>query len=476
MSRVTNREREMLINMCKVLILTILALAGACSPSRHLHQGQYLLDRVDLEINDSTGVLTSKTMMPYVHQRPNNKFLHISRLRLGVYNMSGKDSTNWWNKWLRKLGEAPVIYTREAAQSDSTQLLRAMRNAGFMGASVKIDSAPDATRKSIKLKYILDAGIPHTIESISYDFPNDTLREAVMRDSDLFIVQPGNRLDRNELEEQRELITSRLRNRGYWAFTKEFITFSADTTEGSHLVDLTMSLRPPYPDQMKRLNLDTHKVYRIGKVSVVTDYLPPGAGVDSPYQQDTLVYRDLNIIYANNKKYLNPETIYENVALQTGSVFRQRDIDRTYQSFGRLPIIKFIQVKTVPSAIPGVVDTYILLTPGKSQTISLELEGTNSEGDLGVAASVNYSHRNLGNSSSNLDFKLRGSYQALNGKLENFIHNHYVEAGFETAFTIPKFLVPFLNDNFKKRVRASTEFHISSNYQERPEFTRLISA
>ena len=114
------------------------------------------------------------------------------------------------------------------------------------------------------------------------------------------------------------------------------------------------------------------------------------------------------------------------------------------------------------------VDVYVLLTPGKSQTIALELEGTNSEGDLGVAAAISYSHRNIGHGSETFTAKLRGAYESLSGKPEGFIHNRYMEYSVDVGLTFPKFKAPFLSDSFKRRIKASTELNLAFNYQERP--------
>lgn len=417
-------------------------------------------------------------MLPYVRQRPNNRFLHISRLRLGVWNMSGNDSTKWWNKWVRRLGEAPVIFDHKATDNDSLQLLRAMNNAGFLSATVGVDSTFDKRHKRIKLAYRLNPGKAHIINHIDYEFPDDSLRSTVMCDSARFIVRCGKRLDRNELESQREWITSRLRNRGYWAFSKEFITFNADTTENSKLVDLTMKINPPYPLESRKTSIDTHTTYSIRKVTVITDY-PGIANFDPRYyvSHDSVEFKGLDILYGK-KRYLRPGVIYDNIFLKPDSRFSQRDIDKTYEALGRLPILKFTQIRLIPveqSESNKLLDAYVMLSPDKSQSITLELEGTNSEGDLGVSAAVNYTHRNAGKGAETLNFKLRGSYQALGGQLDGFIHNRFMEYGAETSVTFPKFKAPFLQESFKRKIKASTELHISLNYQERPEYTRIIS-
>ena len=468
------RNRKILIGIFSWMVIFL----TACSSTKHVPAGQYLLEQVKIRVTDSTMTLTDKTLMPYVRQRPNNKFLSMSPLRLGIYNLSGKDSTKWYNKWVRRLGEAPVIYDVEMMEYDSLQLVNAMRNAGFMDATVNVDTVSDKKHRKLKLTYDLDAGLPHFIETIDYEFPNDTIRELIMRDSLRFPVKVGNRLDRDVLEQQRDYITERLRNRGYWAFSKEFITFNADTTAGSKAVDLTMIVNPPYPIENRKSDVDTHRTYAIRNVTVVTDY--DGSvtkNISDLTAKDTVDYKGLTILYGQ-KEYLRPSVIAENIFLKKGEIFRQRDVDRTYTALGRLGILKFAQVKLVPAGMVGdmgLLDAYVLLTPGKSQSISLEVEGTNSEGDLGLALGVNYTHRNAGRGSETLNVKLRGSYQALNGNLDGFIHDRFMEYGLEGSLSFPKFKAPFLRDSFKRKVRASTEIHMSMNYQERPEYTRIIS-
>ena len=462
-----------------LLVVAAGILLAACSSTRYVPEGHYLLDQVKLNIDDSTGTLNEQEMMSYVRQRPNNRMLHIARMRLGIYNMSGEDSTKWWNKWIRKLGEAPVVYDKSAMETDSTQLLRAMQNAGFLDAKVQVDSTPDSKHRKIKLHYNLEAGVPHMINTVSYDFPDDSIRRVIMRDSSRFIVRPGTRLDRNMLETQRQWITERLRNRGFWAFNKEFISYNADTTENSRLVDLTMIVHPHFATAIHdTVAPEMHQRYYVKNITVITDYDGlKDINIRNIANQDTICYRDIDIIYGKNK-YLRPSVIYENCFLRKGELYSQRDVDNTYEALGRLSILKFVQVRMVPAGSLGdygLVDAYILLTPNKSQSISFEVEGTNSEGDLGVALGINYTHRNAGKGSETLDFKLRGAYQAINGNLEGFIHNRYMEYGVETAVTFPKFKAPLLRESFKRKIKASTEFHLSANYQERPEYTRIIS-
>lgn len=461
------------------LLLSLLTIwLAACNSVRHVPAGERLLDDVNIYLNDSSGKLDETQLMTYVRHQENNRLLWTAKLRLGIYNMSGHDTTKWLNRFVRKLGEPPVLYNEAATLSDAQQLHKAMVNAGYLHSSVTVDTVTDKSGRKMKVKYNLDAGRPYTIRSVEYVFPNDTLRELIMRDSMRFKVQPGSLLDRTALEEERDLITARIRNRGYYAFAKEFITFNADTTEGSELVDLTLTVNPPQNTQPLRAILPTHREYIVRNIIIIPDYDPGVTDNFTQYQAvDTVSYKDVTILYGK-KRYLRPGVLAENCFIRRGRPFRQREVDNTYAALSRLSILKFINIKFIPAGDlgdVGLLDAYILLTRGKSQAFSVEVEGTNSEGDLGVAIGLNYSHRNLGHGSETLSTKIRGAYEALNGDIGGLLHNRYMEYGLEAGLNFPKFKAPFLKDRFKRRIMATTELNLSMNYQERPEYTRIIS-
>lgn len=448
-----------------------------CSSSRHVPAGEYLLDKVKLNISDSTGTLGSEEMINYVRQLPNHKILWSMKLQLGVYNMSGRDTTKWWNRWIRKIGEAPVIYDSTLMEAGVAQLEKAMINKGFLHAQAWADTIRDSRKRKMTVVYNLKAGNPHKISSISYDFPSDTIDGLLAGHSVLDAVRSGDLLDRSRLEDLRNAITARMRNNGYYDFSKEYVTFVADTTGGSRDVDLTVRVSNPGYATPDTTDDGTHRRSLIRNIWFVTDY-DPSAQNQGAMRKDTVEYKDINVVYGE-RRYLRPSVLYDNCWFRKGEPFRQIDSDRTYESLNRLNILKFINIYFRPSGgLPDgtrLLDVFIMLTPGKSQSVAFELEGTNSEGDLGIAASVTYSHRNIGKGSETLTAKIRGAYEAIGGRLEGFIHNRYMEYSVDLGVNFPKFKFPLLRESFKRRIKASTEFNVSMNYQERPEYTRIIA-
>lgn len=462
-----------------VVLLAILALWG-CSTTKHVPKGCYLIDKVSIEMEGESTV-GSGDLYNYLRQVPNHKVLGFLKLQLATYSLSGRDSTKWYNRWLRRIGQAPVIYDQALTDASARQLQLAMVNRGYMDATVSYDTVFNADKKKAKVAYHVTPGEPHVISSVSYNIPDSVMYRFIMADTFLSAPKRGQLLDRSALDETRSRIATNLRNRGYYAFTKEYITFMADTAENSNLIDLTLNVMPPM-SRTEPGHVDSaamHKRYFVKDVYFVTNY-HPGETLQQIHANtsDSVEYRGIKFLYGTDR-YIKPGTLEEKCFITPGTLYRERTIDRTYEALTQLGILRSININTieVPSddEDEAEVDVYILLSRNKKQSITFEVEGTNSEGDLGVGGSVTYQHRNLGHRSELLTAKVRANYESISGNLDGFINDRYTEYAAELGVTFPKFQFPFLSRNFKRKVKASTEFALSFNYQERPEYTRIIA-
>lgn len=470
-------------SLCAAAVLC----AVACSPVKHVPDGEYLLDKVNITVIDDsarTERIETAELYNFLRQQPNHKVLGFAKLQLATYSLSGKDSTRWYNRWLRNLGQPPVIYDDDLTELSRRQLQQALINRGYMDASVDVDTAARPEKKRMAVEYSINAGAPHVIETFDYEIVDPGIGEIVLTDTVERMIGPGDIFDRNLLDAERGRVTQALRNAGYYAFNRECITFTADTVSGSKQIQLTMHIQPPRTIQgAAAAVVDTtamrHLPYSIRSVTFVTDYDAAVAG--TPQERfagrDSLRYKDITVLYGPDR-YIKPGILEEKCLIEPGKPFSAADVDRTYENLSQLGILKFINIEMEPVAtVDGRVwlDAYILLSRNKKQSISVEVEGTNSEGDLGFGVGLTYQHRNLAHASELLTAKVRGSYESLSGDFKDLINNRYTEFAGELGITFPKFEAPFLKKSFKQRMRATTEFSVSANYQERPEYTRVIA-
>ena len=107
------------------ILTTIVLLLASCSSTKYVPDGSYLLDEVRIH-TDNKEVKPSNLSM-YIRQNPNAKWFSLIKTQLYVYNWSGRDSTRWINRTLRKLGDAPVIYSEEKPTGPGKKSLRLCR-------------------------------------------------------------------------------------------------------------------------------------------------------------------------------------------------------------------------------------------------------------------------------------------------------------------------------------------------------------
>lgn len=448
------------------ILFSISGVFTACSVSKFIPEGRYLLDDVKV-VSDNKDVKPSD-VSGYIRQNPNSRWFSLMKVPLYVYAFSGTDTTKWINRFIQKIGDEPVIYDAYYAERSRTDMERALRNMGYMQAYVELNE--EIRKKKLKLTYRLHAGAPYRIGSWKYDIRDEGVREE-LADYESHLMQDSMMFNVNILDAERQQMTNHLQNRGFYRFNKEYITCTADTVRGTHIVDLTYHVAP-YDARSGRM----HERFRIGKVNVLTDYdLAEAARERDLSHFDSLHYKDLNI-YTRRHSFLRPEVLSQNITIEPGRFYSEARLQETQSMLGRLHAIKYSDIRFVENHNDStLLDCYVLLSRNKPNSFSAELEGTNSAGDLGAAASLSYQNRNLFNGSELFTFKVRGAYEAVTG-LQGYSNGNYVEYGVEASINFPRFLFPFISPDVRRRIQATSEIALQYNSQERPEFGRRAAS
>ena len=443
------------------ICLTLAGLFASCSVNKFIPEDQYLLDKVHI-VSDTKEVQPS-SFNSYIRQNPNAKWFSLVKVPMHIYCLSGKDSTSGFNRFLRKLGDAPVIYDAAISEKSKQEIQKAVRNMGYMRAEVQLDTL--IKKNKLEVSYRIKAGKPYTIHHIAYHIDDLMIQDFIEKDSASSLLKAGMPFDVVALDQERQRITKLLQNNGYYKFNKDFIVYQADTIKDSYQVELTMKL---LPFQLKKEDTPTrHQQYTIRNVNFLTDGDP----------SDTVSYKGLQFLF-DDKPYIRPNTLANFNYIQPKELYKEQDVQNTYTSMGRLRALKYTNIRfdEVMQNDSAMLDANLLLTKGKNQSLSFEIEGTNSAGDLGAAASMTFQHRNLFKGSETFTVKVRGAYEAITGLQEGYENDDYREYGIETSLNFPEFKFPFLSSDYKRRIRATSEVGIDFNSQKRPEFTRTLAS
>ena len=286
-----------------LLSFAILVLLASCSATKFVPEGSYLLDEVKIS-TDNKEVKPSGLRM-YVRQNPNAKWFSLIKMQLYVYDLSGRDSSKWYNKFLRKIGDAPVIYNENEARRSEEEITKAVQNLGYMGASVK--RVTKTKKKKLKLYYEVTTGKPYTVRSLNYDIQDAKVGEYMRKDSANTLLKEGMLFDVNILDAERQRITDNLLRNGYYKFNKDYISYTADTVRNTYLVDLTLHLQPytTHADDTPK----PHNQYHINKINFITDYdVLQSSALSSIEINDSIHYNNYPIYY-KDKLYLRPKIL-----------------------------------------------------------------------------------------------------------------------------------------------------------------------
>ena len=400
---------------------SILLLTTACSTGKYVQEGEYILDKVAVVSDQSD--YNAAPLSQYVRQKEKPKLFSLFR-----------------NPFSRK----PVIYDTLQARLSCQDLMTAMQNEGYMNADVSLYT--ETKGKKLKATYLLHPGQPFLIGKVNYDIQDEGIQQLLHLDqTDNQQIKPGMRFTVETLDNERKRIAGLLSDNGYFRFNKDFIHFTADTVMGRKDIALTLQLRK-YKSNSNSPEVD-HTRYLIRDVLFQSN--------DS------------------DRIHLRKQVLRNATAIKAGRPYDASALQRTYNNFARLQAVKYTNIKFAEVPDTNLLDCHIQISTNKPSTISFQPEGTNTAGDLGAAASITYTNRNLFHGSEQLSIEFRGAYEAITG-LEGYQDQNYTEFSVETKLVFPRFLAPFLSKSFRRRQTASSEWAVSWNFQNRPEFHRRV--
>ena len=415
---------------------------SSCSASRDLPEGQVMLNKVSVVADGKYPDVNPSQLKNYVRQKGNSRWFSAVKIPLGVYAMAGEDSTKWINRTLRNMGEAPVVYDTLQARLSCENLQRALQNLGYLDSQVELYT--EVKGKKLNAVYVLHPGAPYFIRNVSYDIRDSLIARLLA--GDVHKLNQGDKLNVDNLNQERSRITAYLQDNGYFRFHKEFINFRVDTVQSTHKADVTLLLRPYRTSDIQ----DTlHTRYTVRNI----DYA-------SGDPQDSVIHLRKNVLR-------------ENTFIREGKPYSASGLQNTYNHFGRLGAVKYTNISFEQDPDSALLDAHIQLQTNKPSTLSFQPEGTNTAGDLGAAASLTYENRNLFRGSESFSVQVRGAYEAIRG-LEGYSNQDYIEYSVESRLSFPRFMMPFLSSEARRRTIATSELSLTYDTQNRPEFHRRV--
>lgn len=460
-------------------ILFVGLILSGCNPTKYVPSEKYLLNKV--KVYSTSKKINRIELKTTIRQKANKRILG-AKVYLWFYNRSNIQKPGGIHKYLRSIGEEPVIWDPQATESSVKQMKNYLSRKGYLNAEIKAEKIFNDKQKKVKVYYYVQPNQPYTIRNIKYAFEDTTIQQLIFSDTVNSLIKKEKQplFDEDLLENERVRIEYMMKDNGYYRFSRYLMYVEADTSLGTHQVDLALNFTK---EAVKLPNGNTitvpYKQYKINDVIIRTDLGRSQQNRVNSTRKDTIMKYGVKFIYQNNF-WVKPNIIQQSNYVIPRSLFKISDVEKTKIHLASLNVFslvntnQFVELPFNDTSKYNYVDCYVRLTPHDIQGYNLELEGTNSSGNIGGAFNVVYNHRSLFGNAENLRLKFRGALESLKEEKTNKL-NKALEYGVEATLDIPKFLIPFNSMGFRKKYNPKTYITWAYNYLNRPDFTRTIA-
>ncbi len=464
------------IHMFRVSIALVGLLAlflFSCSPVKFVPENQYLLNKV--EVNVDNPKISKEEAKSYIRQKENYRILGFAKFHLLLYNLSSKSKTD---DWLKRIGEPPQIYDQAMTERSETQLKQFLNNKGYFQAQIDTSLIFKEKKQKVNLTFDIKTGEQYKISSIKYHIKDSALRTLFYKDSLKNYIHSGTSFDYYLLDKQRANIVNLFRRNGYYYFTKDDISYLADSSSYAREIKLDLFI-----GNSRENRADSSKVfspYYLNNfyISVLPGNTPvASARANEALSHDTIQWDNVTV-YRNPQIKYRTNLFMRSLKMESGALYNIRNVEKTFTAFNRLRQFRFIDIKFDEPKFAkdtNLLDSYIRLAPLSKQSTSFDIEGTNTSGNLGVAGNINYQHRNVFHGAEVFQIRLRGAIerqQRVVNEMAEYFNTR--EFGIESSLDFPTLLGPGKFINAFEEFLPKTVLSLGYNFQRRPEYTRTI--
>ena len=480
--------------LSKILFLVLLAIGlYSCDTVKRVAEDEHLLSKTSVIVNDKKD--NTEIINSLLYQKPNRKIAGIP-LRLHIYNTArpNRDSLfeTWLNKrqkrrarlerrysikqvnklkqsvlgfnnWLKSTGEAPTIVNEDETKRSVKRLKDYYINNGWFNVEADFDIKKNDNKRA-EVKYNVETKHPFLIDSISDILKSPVIDSLYQKIKKNAIIKTGEQYRTSNFEEERDRISTSLRNSGLYHFNQDYITFEMDTIGTHKKVNVGINIQDRAirtPDSIRR---EPFEIYKIKDVNIITDYTFDNR--NKPFQ-DSISYGSYKL-YSYDKIRYRPKALTDAIFITPGEVFKDIDRTRTYRYINELRTFKYPNIEYTENRDNTLTDT-IRLTPLKKFSLSFNADVSQSDiQTVGFSLNPSLKIRNVFKGAETLEISGIASIGASDDlKEEGDPFFDIIEFGVDVKLTIPRLFSPFYTENIiPKYMSPSTRIGLATTSQK----------
>jgi hypothetical protein len=433
-------------------------------------------------------------------------------------------------EWLKyKYGEKPIVFDSVLMKKSNEQVKNYLKKKGYYFSSVQ---STVKYKKEASVSYTVYTGPLFKIDSIYFDFKNknytselnEFIKNYIKKEKEHpFIGKP---FDSFYLDDLRSRIAKRMRDNGYYGFTSSSVSYKADTNLRNNSVTLGIKISDRIISKEDgNIVSSEYRVYRVRNVfyhlcdttkfrEFSKEIANRGLQLNDPILSqfvntiDTIRYnkipytksekkknkikeqgkvlnpfRDVIVTYNGKKPPIRPSYLELQNYLEKTNYYKDYYLDRSYKSLLQLGLFSSIKPHFVEIQNKNQIDVHYYLVPAEKQQVRFEPRFKNSNGFLGLSASINYTNKNLFRGGQKLTLSFGGGFESQPPVFDRTESGEKIqtsnrsfntfEIGPSLKLEIPG-LFPVPVTKLSKRQKPQTMINLAYNFQKRDIFDREI--
>jgi len=390
-----------------LFLILLLVSTTSCLTTRFVPEGQYLLNKVSINVDEKA--ISASRLRNQLRQKENSETFGILKFHLYLYNLSSKKREN---DFFKRIGEAPVIYDENLRNRSKLQMEQYLKNKGYYYAEV--DTETKLKRKKADVFYSVSTNQPFRINEVHYSIKDIHLESDFTLCLAGTLIKKGDLLDVEVLVKERSRLARALNEKGYYRFAEEYIYYKIDTIKSSMLANIEMVVEKAQNHATSALDL-SHKKYAIDSYDIFfeesnRDTLKANVNYTDSLEKEGFTY------HFSGKVPILSGVLERSIENKPGNFYSKLLDERSYSNLYGLRQFRFVNIQFQENnrkgdSILGFLNGKIFLPLQKKQNYSIDIEGTNTSGNYGIAGNLNYQHKNLFRGAQILEVTLRGAME-----------------------------------------------------------------
>ncbi|NQY29919.1 MAG: BamA/TamA family outer membrane protein [Flavobacteriaceae bacterium] len=467
-------------------ILVITTILISCSVTKNLEEDEYFLTNNHITVNEEDS--NDETIKNLIKPKPNSLFLKYP-LRLRIYHFANKNPdstfTEWLHKkpkreqrlhrflskkqtiklqhaytginnWFKKSGEAPALIDSLKIKKSIKTLDKYHQQNGWLDINTSYTINYSDNKKGA-VNYNIETGEPYIIDSITQQIESEAVDSIYNIHKKKSFIKTNVQYRDKYLINERERITTIMRNSGMYTFEKESIHYinGTDSIKKTNWVEI-------FIDDKKIRDQDSsykepYKIFKISEVNIFTDFNYTNKRKEIT---DSTTYNKHNF-YSFEKLRFKPKALSDAIFIKPNSIYKDINKTLTLTQLNNLRTFKYPNIKYIlddRDSTKTSLIANILLTPLKKFELEYNLDALhNNIQNVGLSLSTSILARNVFRGAESLELAFRGSIGASKDAADREDRFFDVrEFGADLKLSFPRILFPFNTSKFIPKIMSPT--------------------